>query len=193
MRSLSLLGCHSNIKNVDRISKLYQIFVFLPSSMGSIRVIFVLKTNFFLYYFQSPGWWRPGTSTMIWKMVNQLCSKSGLHFLKNQRGALYSCFIFPIFYIMFPFQMKCVFWDADLAFICMQNIVLFCVIEQAYSRYFWKLTYCCSMHLFLGTKTNLSILDFSLSPTQSIGMLSYTFLRNTGKEDIIVPIVSLTF
>ncbi|KAK9090062.1 hypothetical protein Sjap_023239 [Stephania japonica] len=27
------------------------------------------------------------------------------------------------------------------------------------------------------------------SPTQSIGMLSYTFLRNTGQEDIIVPIL----
>ncbi|CAN6464647.1 unnamed protein product [Victoria cruziana] len=27
------------------------------------------------------------------------------------------------------------------------------------------------------------------SPTQSIGMLSYTFLRSTGKEDIVVPIV----
>ncbi|XP_028549101.1 protein MICRORCHIDIA 4-like [Dendrobium catenatum] len=28
-----------------------------------------------------------------------------------------------------------------------------------------------------------------MSPTQSIGMLSYTFLRNTGKQDIIVPLV----
>ncbi|KAI0510554.1 hypothetical protein KFK09_011159 [Dendrobium nobile] len=28
-----------------------------------------------------------------------------------------------------------------------------------------------------------------MSPTQSIGMLSYTFLRNTGKQDIIVPMV----
>ncbi|KAH0462567.1 hypothetical protein IEQ34_010142 [Dendrobium chrysotoxum] len=28
-----------------------------------------------------------------------------------------------------------------------------------------------------------------ISPTQSIGMLSYTFLRNTGKQDIIVPMV----
>lgn len=27
-------------------------------------------------------------------------------------------------------------------------------------------------------------------PTQSIGMLSYTFLRSTGKEDIIVPMVT---
>ncbi|XP_068651611.1 protein MICRORCHIDIA 7-like [Aristolochia californica] len=27
------------------------------------------------------------------------------------------------------------------------------------------------------------------SPTQSIGLLSYTFLRNTGKEDIVVPII----
>ncbi|XP_042486857.1 protein MICRORCHIDIA 7-like isoform X2 [Macadamia integrifolia] len=27
------------------------------------------------------------------------------------------------------------------------------------------------------------------SPTQSIGMLSYTFLRTTGKEDIVVPMV----
>ncbi|XP_020253957.1 protein MICRORCHIDIA 4-like, partial [Asparagus officinalis] len=27
------------------------------------------------------------------------------------------------------------------------------------------------------------------SPTQSIGMLSYTFLRNTGKEDIVVPML----
>ncbi|XP_069152674.1 protein MICRORCHIDIA 7-like [Solanum lycopersicum] len=28
-----------------------------------------------------------------------------------------------------------------------------------------------------------------LSTTQSVGMLSYTFLRNTGKEDIIVPMI----
>nr|DAD34167.1 TPA_asm: hypothetical protein HUJ06_004807 [Nelumbo nucifera] len=27
------------------------------------------------------------------------------------------------------------------------------------------------------------------SPTQSIGMLSYTFLRSTGKEDIVVPMI----
>jgi len=27
------------------------------------------------------------------------------------------------------------------------------------------------------------------SVTQSIGLLSYTFLRSTGKEDIVVPIV----
>lgn len=32
--------------------------------------------------------------------------------------------------------------------------------------------------------------DLSYRPTQSIGMLSYTFLRNTAKEDIVVPMVS---
>ncbi|CAN6248078.1 unnamed protein product [Urochloa humidicola] len=30
-------------------------------------------------------------------------------------------------------------------------------------------------------------------PTQSIGMLSYTFLRSTGKEDIIVPMIDYEF
>ncbi|KAA0044501.1 protein MICRORCHIDIA 7-like [Cucumis melo var. makuwa] len=30
-------------------------------------------------------------------------------------------------------------------------------------------------------------------PTQSIGMLSYTFLRDTGKEDIVVPMVDFEF
>ncbi|GAV86321.1 LOW QUALITY PROTEIN: HATPase_c_3 domain-containing protein, partial [Cephalotus follicularis] len=31
--------------------------------------------------------------------------------------------------------------------------------------------------------------DNGKSPTQSIGMLSYTFLRGTGKEDIVVPMI----
>lgn len=36
----------------------------------------------------------------------------------------------------------------------------------------------------------VNVLFFMLcSTTQSVGMLSYTFLRNTGKEDIIVPMV----
>ena len=30
----------------------------------------------------------------------------------------------------------------------------------------------------------------AFSPTQSIGLLSYTFLRSTGKEDIVVPMVN---
>lgn len=29
---------------------------------------------------------------------------------------------------------------------------------------------------------------FSFSSTQSIGLLSYTFLKSTGKEDVVVPI-----
>lgn len=37
--------------------------------------------------------------------------------------------------------------------------------------------------------TNWVILVFFFSPTQSIGLLSYTFLRSTGKEDIVVPMV----
>ena len=32
-------------------------------------------------------------------------------------------------------------------------------------------------------------LDVGCSSTQSIGLLSYTFLRSTGKEDIVVPMV----
>lgn len=35
--------------------------------------------------------------------------------------------------------------------------------------------------------------NLPISPTQSIGMLSYTFLRSTGKEDIVVPMVSFCF
>ncbi|EEF47422.1 zinc finger protein, putative [Ricinus communis] len=31
----------------------------------------------------------------------------------------------------------------------------------------------------------------NMSPTQSIGLLSYTFLRATGKEDIVVPMIDL--
>ena len=31
---------------------------------------------------------------------------------------------------------------------------------------------------------------FEFRSTQSIGLLSYTFLRSTGKEDIVVPMVS---
>lgn len=34
---------------------------------------------------------------------------------------------------------------------------------------------------------------FYLRATQSIGLLSYTFLRSTGKEDIVVPMVMMTF
>lgn len=33
---------------------------------------------------------------------------------------------------------------------------------------------------------------FPSSPTQSIGLLSYTFLRSTGMEDIVVPMVMLS-
>lgn len=34
--------------------------------------------------------------------------------------------------------------------------------------------------------------DIDFSATQSIGLLSYTFLKSTGKEDIVVPMV-MTF
>ncbi|KAF3644438.1 putative RNA pseudouridine synthase 7-like [Capsicum annuum] len=38
-------------------------------------------------------------------------------------------------------------------------------------------------------KRNMGHGTGSLSPTQSIGLLSYTFLRNTGMEDIVVPML----
>lgn len=34
------------------------------------------------------------------------------------------------------------------------------------------------------------VLDGDRNMTQSIGLLSYTFLRKTGREDIVVPMVS---
>ena len=40
----------------------------------------------------------------------------------------------------------------------------------------------------MSSSTNL-IVFICLRLTQSIGMLSYTFLRSTGKEDVVVPIV----
>ena len=38
--------------------------------------------------------------------------------------------------------------------------------------------------------TSALVLDGNRNMTQSIGLLSYTFLRKTGREDIVVPMVS---
>ena len=56
---------------------------------------------------------------------------------------------------------------------------------------FWGLfLYVCSF-LWLNYLSKNSLLKFCVqsSPTKSIGMLSYTFLQSTGKEDIVVPMV----
>lgn len=61
-------------------------------------------------------------------------------------------------------------------------------------RYLKKLTLNSSC-LFIYSFHFLVLLDVNFavvvvfSPTQSIGLLSYTFLRSTGKEDIVVPMV----
>lgn len=47
---------------------------------------------------------------------------------------------------------------------------------------------CFKLVCLISFKTNGFVFIF-LSFTQSIGMLSYTFLRGTGKEDIVVPMV----
>lgn len=46
--------------------------------------------------------------------------------------------------------------------------------------------------LFCHCKKKIELSGVFFSPTQSIGLLSYTFLTSTGKEDIVVPMVMST-
>lgn len=54
--------------------------------------------------------------------------------------------------------------------------------------YFLSSCQCFKLVCLISFKTN-GFVFICLSFTQSIGMLSYTFLRGTGKEDIVVPMV----
>ena len=46
----------------------------------------------------------------------------------------------------------------------------------------------CKLLFFLSWKNANLLVDFS-GPTQSIGLLSYTFLVETGQTDVVVPVV----
>jgi hypothetical protein len=53
---------------------------------------------------------------------------------------------------------------------------------------------CCSFYelvLFFSWNNAKGLVDFS-EPTQSIGLLSYTFLVESGKKDVVVPVVCCT-
>ncbi|CAN1175197.1 Protein MICRORCHIDIA 4 [Linum perenne] len=52
-----------------------------------------------------------------------------------------------------------------------------------------KMRKCMSLGFSAKSKMDSTIGQCNFLPTQSIGLLSYTFLRSTGKEDIVVPML----
>jgi hypothetical protein len=86
-------------------------------------------------------------------------------------------------------------WTKVSPSICFQLISCLCLLVLIFLL--WDVYGDCSSDLGLAQfvcmsssriKTNLVVI-ICLSLTQSIGMLSYTFLRGTGKEDVVVPMV----